>query len=65
MICGLEEKIHLLMELHDSGQLSPSFKRSRQQFYFSRLLGLPGMFRVDRLEIRELRWLDRFKWRRL
>lgn len=48
MICGLEERIHLLMELHDSGQLSPSFKRSRQQFCFSRLLGLPGMFRVDR-----------------
>jgi len=60
MIYGIERRINPLMELHESEELSPSFKRSRKQFCFSRLLGSSGIFRVDRLELRGLRWLDRF-----
>jgi len=59
MIFGLEGRIHPLMELHEGGELSPSFKRFRQQFCFSHLLGSSGIFCVDRLGLDDYSgWID-------
>jgi len=40
-----------------------SVRKSRHHFRFKRLPGSPGMLRVDKFEIRGLRWLERFERR--
>ncbi|KAE9541106.1 hypothetical protein AGLY_004351 [Aphis glycines] len=69
MLMHLNQKLEVseLLSKKDNSYLKKNkvIRRSRHHLRFKRLPGSPGMLRVDKFEIRGLRWLKRFEWNRL